>query len=534
MVKKLIAASILVTLLSMNAVAQDAKTVIANVNKAMGAEKLNSITYSGSAMDVSFLQCGAMVCGGGINLPMRPVTNYVRAIDLSAPASRMTGNTMNPPGGAQTGPPAPGVLNSAVTAAQVTNPATVWGNQLELWITPWGFLKGAAANNGTVKMQKVSGKNYTVLSWSPAVKALSGASYVVNGYVNDQNMIDRVETWFENDVMGDMHILVVYSDYKDFGGVKVPTKMVQTRGSYAYFDTTVTSAQANPTNIAVLIAGPAPAAPAGGAPRGAGAPPAGGAPPLPAARGAGGPPAGAPAGAQRGAAPAAAPVAAPAPASEKMADGVYRITAGPGSYVSLAVEFKDFIMLLEGGNTPARATAIITEAKRVIPNKPIRYVMNTHYHSDHSGGLATMVAEGATIITHENNKAFFEKVYSTPRTLLATSDPLAKNPRKPMVEGVKEKKVIKDSTRTVEIYHTAPVPHTDGMLIAYLPKEKIIFQGDFSLPAACQPANDHIKALMPILDRLKLDYTTYIPVHANTPDVVWTKADVMKAVGRTN
>jgi glyoxylase-like metal-dependent hydrolase (beta-lactamase superfamily II) len=335
--------------------------------------------------------------------------------------------------------------------------------------------------------------------------------------------------------MGDMHILVTYSDYKDFGGVKVPTKMIQTRGGEAFFDVTVSSAQANPANIAALIAGPAPAA------RGAGGPPAGGAPPLPAAgRGAGAPGAGAPpAGAQRGAAPAAtaAPAAPAAPAalvstSEKMADGVYRITGGAGTYVSLAVEFKDYIMLLEGGDTDARALAIITEAKRVIPNKPIRYVMNTHYHSDHSGGLATMVAEGATLVVHQNNKAFFEKAYSTPRTLL--TDTLAKNPRKPKVEGVAEKKVFKDGNHSVEIYHTAPVPHTDGMLIAYLPKEKIIFQGDFSLPAAGQPANDHIKALMPILDRLKLDYTTYIPVHANTPDTVWTKADVMKAVGRTN
>ena len=504
MMKRLMAAALLVTVLSIGVAAQgaqgakDAKTVISNATRALGPESLNSITYSGAASDVSFLQCGALVCGGGINLPMRPVTNYVRAIDLTQPASRQTGATMNPPGGGATGPPAPGVLNQAVTAQQASTAATAWGNQLELWLTPWGFLKGAAANNATARAQRLNGKNYTVVSWSPAVKAPSGGSYVVNGYIDDQNLVDRVETWLGNDVLGDMHILATYTGYRDFGGAKVPTRIVQTRGGYPFFEVTVATAQANPPNIAALIAGPAPAAGAG----------------------------------QRGAAPAAAAPAAPPPASEKMAEGVYRITAGPGSYVSLAVEFKDHIMLLEGGNNEARALAIIAEAKRVIPNKPIRYVMNTHYHSDHSGGLATMVAEGATIVTHQNNKEFFERAYGTPRTLL--TDALAKNPRKPKVEGVGDKKVFKDDTRTVEMYHPAPVPHTDGMLIAYLPKEKILFQGDFTLPAAGQQPNDHIKALAPILDRLKLDYDKYVPVHAANPDAVWTRADVLKSVGRTN
>ena len=80
-----------------------------------------------------------------------------------------------------------------------------WANSLELYITPWGFLKGAAENNATASRRKVDGKNYTVLTWSPAVKAPSGKSYVINGYVNDQNIVDRVETWLGDNIMGDMH-----------------------------------------------------------------------------------------------------------------------------------------------------------------------------------------------------------------------------------------------------------------------------------------------------------------------------------------
>jgi len=66
-----------------------------------------------------------------------------------------------------------------------------------------GFLKGAADNNATVSKKKVAGKNYTVLTWSPKVKAPSGKNYTVNGYVDEKNIVDRVETW-----LGDVNALV--------------------------------------------------------------------------------------------------------------------------------------------------------------------------------------------------------------------------------------------------------------------------------------------------------------------------------------
>jgi flavorubredoxin len=214
--------------------------------------------------------------------------------------------------------------------------------------------------------------------------------------------------------------------------------------------------------------------------------------------------------------------------SEKLGDGLYRLTTGPGSYDSVIVEFKDHIMMLEAGQSEARALAYIAETKKLIPNKPIRYVMNTHPHSDHTGGLPAMVAEGATIITQQNNVAFLEKALNTPRTLL--NDRLATNPKKAKIEAVAEKKVYSDGTRTVEMYHVSPVPHSNGLMIAYIPKEKVLFQGDFSLPAPGEPANDHVKALVPILEKLNLNFDRYINVHTSaTPQ---SKADLWKAVGK--
>jgi len=493
-VKKLALVAIGLACLCGTARAQDAKTVIANAQKALGDPK--SITYSGSAKDVAFQQCGANAADRmckGTHDPMRPITNYVRVIDLAAPASRQAGGTNNiGPGGSTT--VTPGTFFQQVTPQQadVSQP---WANSLEFYITPWGFLKGAAENNATASRRKVDGKDYTVLTWSPAVKAPSGKNYVINGYVNGQNQVERVETWLGENIMGDMHILATYSGWKDFGGAMAPAKIVQTRGGWPFFDVDVTAAKANPPDLAALAPPPAPPAGRGGA--------AGGAPP------AGGPP-------------------ALTVTSEKLGDGLYRLTTGPGSYDSVIVEFKDYTLMLEAGQSEARGLAYIAETKKLIPNKPIRYVVNTHPHSDHTGGLPALVAEGATVVTQKNNEQFLDKALNTPRTLL--NDTLAKNPKKAKIEAVSEKKVFSDGTRTVELYHVAPVPHSNGLMIAYIPKEKIVFQGDFSLPAPGQPGNDHVKALVPILEKLNLDFDRYINVHTSpTPQ---TKAELWKAAGR--
>jgi glyoxylase-like metal-dependent hydrolase (beta-lactamase superfamily II) len=473
--------------------AQDAQTVIANAQKALGGVK--SITYSGSAKDVAFQQCGAnstdMMCKGTHD-PMRPINDYVRVIDLTTSASRHTGKTNNIGAGGST-TLTPGTFFAQVTPQQA-DVSQRWANSLEFYITPWGFLKGAAANNATVSKRKADGKNYTVLTWSPTVKAPSGKNYVINGYVNEQNIVERVDTALEENIMGDMQIVATYTGWKDFGGVMAPSKIVQTRGGWPFFEVTVTAAKANPPDVATLVPAPAPAGGRGGA--GGGAPPA---------------------------APALTVT------SEKLGDGLYRLTTGPGSYDSVIVEFKDYIMMLEAGQSVARALAYVAETKKLIPNKPIRYVMNTHPHSDHTGGLPVLVAEGATIITQKNNEEFLDRALNTPRTLL--DDPLAKNPKKAKIEAVTEKKVYTDGKRTVEIYHVAPVPHSNGLMIAYIPKEKVLFQGDFSLPTnPGETANDHVKALAPILERLHLDFDRYINVH--TSAAPQTKADFWKAVGK--
>ncbi|MEO6569430.1 MAG: MBL fold metallo-hydrolase, partial [Opitutaceae bacterium] len=447
-------------------------------------DNLTSISLSGSASNVNFGQAPASK-GPWVG---NPIANYVRTITLGAqPASRATGTQTPPP--IAGGPPAPQPFNQNITPANAA-----WAQQLEIYLTPWGFLKGAAANNATADKAKVKGTTYDVVTYMTVQKAPSGSAYRVNGYINPKtNLIDRVETWLEHPVLGDMLVENVYGEYRDFAGVKVPMKIQQRRGGDVTFEATLTGATPNPPNVAELMTPPPPAAGKGG--------------PAPAAA--------------KGGAPPAAPVVA----SEKLADGVYRITGG---YVAMAVEFKDYIMVLEGPQNEPRGLAVIAEAKRLIPNKPIKYVFNTHYHFDHASGLAPFVAEGAAVITHKNNVDYLKRALSAPRTLL--NDALAKSGKQPKFVSVEDKYVIGDGARSIEFHHITKMNHTNGMLIAFLPKEKVLFQGDFTLPPAGQPANEFVLALGENLKRLKLDYERYVPVHAPNPDVPWTRADVEKAI----
>src|SRR5258708_6957146 len=106
---------------------------------------------------------------------------------------------------------------------------------------PHGFLRAAAKKNATVAQKTVGGKKYTVVTFDGDNKAK------VNGYINAQNQVERVETWIDNPFLGDMLFEAIYSDYKDAGGAQFPRHIVQKQGGYSIFDLMLTDVQANAT-----------------------------------------------------------------------------------------------------------------------------------------------------------------------------------------------------------------------------------------------------------------------------------------------
>jgi len=479
-VKALLLGALLAVVSSTAAAAQDAAAVVAEVTRAMGVTGLKAITFGGSAAFGNFGQSRTISFG----LASTSIPNYIRTIDFERPASLAAGDT-RPPQVRGAPPPQPGTYLQQITPAD-----TAWAQQLQIWTTPWGFLLGAASHRPTLQPRTVEGIHYRIVSWTPDQKAPSGAAYRLEGFLDDANVLVKVDTWVEHPIMGDLLVETRFSDYQDAGGLKVPSQIRQRQGGMETFVVMINSVRINPDNLEELMT-PPPSAGRGG-PR------------------AGGPGAVAP---------------APAVASEKLAEGVYRITGG---YVSLAVEFKDYVVVLEAGQNEARGLAILNETRRLFPQKRIKYVVNTHAHFDHAGGLPPFVAEGITIIADDNNKYFLLPALGSPRTLVG--DALAKSRKQPVIEGVEKKLVLRDAMRTLELHHVEQLEHSDGMLIAFLPKERILFTADFPVPVPGQPVNPSTATLIENVNRLGLDFDRYVTVHAPTPDRPLTRADLMGAV----
>ncbi len=173
-----------------------------------------------------------------------------------------------------------------------------------------------------------------------------------------------------------------------------------------------------------------------------------------------------------------APAAAPAenPPVNRLAENVYMIRGG--GYNVLAVGFKDHVMVVETPGNDNTSREIIARIKELMPGKPIRYAAVTHHHDDHAGGIRTYIAEGATVITTPGLRPFFERVAAA-RNFTLNPDTLARTPRPLALETLQNgKRVFTDGAQTVELYDIGSGPHMDEMIVAYLPKEKIIFQGD--------------------------------------------------------
>ena len=223
--------------------------------------------------------------------------------------------------------------------------------------------------------------------------------------------------------------------------------------------------------------------------------------------------------------------------STELADGVYYLTGG--SHHSVAVEFEDFVAVIEAPQNERRVLAVIDAVYRLIPNKPIRYVVNTHHHFDHLGGVRTMFHEGAAIVTHESNRNFYkqEVLSYAPRTL--DPDRLSLYPPTELAEGyqleaVDMKHTISDGTRNLDVYYLQGSPHAEGMLVAYLPAERILIEADVFNPRApgTQPPATPPAAAVNLYNNVKaykLNVTTIAPIHGRvTP---W--GDFLRFVGET-
>ena len=451
--------------------AQDAAAVIDAATKAMGTASLQSIQYTGT---------GAVFMLGQNARPEAPwprfrVIKYEAGVRYDMPAFRealVRVDDENPPRGggaggfnAATGQGGMRPVLGEHTIVRQATPRTELG-QLQIWLTPHGFLKGAAANTATVAR---AGGRRTL--------SFSSGTYTLTGTLTDQHLVERVETRVDNTILGDMVVEAVYSGYRDFGGVQFPMRIVERQGGHPTLDISVRSVR--PNGAATLTVAANPPGQGGGA-----------------------------------------------ATAERLGSGVWLITAGLNSVL---VEFADHLVVVEAVGNDARSHAVLAEVRRLVPNKPIRYLVNTHAHFDHAGGVRAFAAEGITVLTHEVNKPFLEKIFALPHRI--APDSLARASRKPVVEAVGARRVLSDGSQTLELHHIRGNLHNDGLLMAYLPKERLLIQADAFHPrpgAAPYPSPPQFTVnFYENVQRLKLDVTRVLHIHGGMDPM----ATVAKAAG---
>jgi L-ascorbate metabolism protein UlaG (beta-lactamase superfamily) len=518
---------------------KDVRSILETSLNAMGGANLKTIQYSASGWSSRIGQ----TYGLAEDWPHYEVADYTRVIDYDARWSREDYTRRQGKYPLLGRPPMPGEHVTSILSdnyawdMQGETPAPLTSlyldgvpyadlRQLELVITPHGFLKAAlAAKDATAITLPIvgpsdaglsqNGRKVTVVSFTVL---FSMGKYRVNGTINDRNLVELTDTWFPNPVYGDMDYEMRYTRYKNFDGIQFPTLVHVHQGdprlnpAHNYYEYNVTGVKANV---------PVTTMPVPDLVRTATAPPI-------------------------------------KVESQKLAAGVWLL--GGGTHNSVLVEFKDFIAVVEAPQNEARSLAVIEEANRLVPDKPIKYVVNTHHHFDHAGGLRTYLSQGTTVVTHESNKQYYLEImfYPAPRELqpdrMALYNPMYMISRRPPpIETVASfssgpgggaaKYVITDGDHILEIFHVQDMAyeledqsyaqgnHSADMLMAYLPKEKILINADlYSPPQGAQPApTAGMRTLYQNVLKQKLDVVQHVPIHGR----VGTHDEFLRIVGKT-
>jgi glyoxylase-like metal-dependent hydrolase (beta-lactamase superfamily II) len=209
----------------------------------------------------------------------------------------------------------------------------------------------------------------------------------------------------------------------------------------------------------------------------------------------------------------------------KVSDGVFFVEGS--SHNSLAIVLADSIVLVEAPLGEERSQAVLAKLAEIAPGKPVNTVVATHYHYDHSGGLRVHIARGATIVTTAGNREFVAKLAAAPHVI--KPDALSRKPTTPKIEVVTGKKVLGDATHPVELYDVGPSPHVGEMLVAYLPKDKLVFVADlFGVPpqGPIPPGTPANRDFADKLKKLGLDVQIIAPTHGRIGSI----KDLQKAL----
>lgn len=461
---------------------ESADAALQRANTAMGGAALKSISFAGSGTGATFGQAYQP----GQAWPKITYSSFSRVADYENAAFREDAarSRAEPSGGGAVPLLGTGEQRTSgfmrgsaawnmVALAPVAAPVAYDMRVHDLWTTPHGVIKAAMANNPSSTTRMVDGKAITAVSFTEPGR------YRATAFINAAGMVEQIDSVQPHPVMGDTLSTIVFSDYKDTGGVKFPARIQQSMGGYPVLDLMVNDVKPNaPAGIEV---------------------------------------------------PALVTAFVERPVASKVAEGVWFLAGG--SHNSVVIEMKDHIMLIESPLYDGRAVPTLQEAKKLAGNKPISFVVNSHHHFDHAGGLRSAASDGATLVTSELARGYFETTLANPNSI--KPDALQTSGKKAVVSGVNGKRSFTDGERVVEVYYIEGSVHAEGFMMVYLPKEKILIEADAFTPAAPNtpaPAvpNALTLNLVQNIDRLKLDVAQILPLHGRVVPV----SELYTAVGK--
>lgn len=499
----------------------DPEPVLLAAEKAIGADQLRCVTIAGTGYTGVVGQ--QRESGWNVDWPRgEPLTNYRRTINWETGTSREEFDRkpgLNPASwkygsGWKGGTPLQQHTRQTFAVngkhgwhidgsdgkpiAASPDDAERW--QLDLWMNPHGFLKAArkpGANPKAVWRWELGESGRDGATTMPekvmVVSIMVLGKYRVDATINKEHLLQRIHTWVPDAVLGDMNYEHEFANesYVDIGnGVRFPASWHHHDGWDDNFGAHNTSAGHNGFggDFREVTANSC-------------------ADPLPV---------------PDSVLQAAFRVRVE---TQRLADGVYLL--GGGSHNSVAVEFRDYIAVIEAPLDERRNLAVIEHIVQLIPNKPIRFLVNTHQHFDHIGGLRTYMHIGATIITHWKNFDFYKQDVLNYAQRTLDPDMLSLWPPTEVAEGyqyetVRENYVLSDGHRNMHISYVQPLMHAEGMLMAWLPKEKIVIEADLYDPLSGNATpTEANRSFYNHVQRLGLDVATIAPIHGRA--VPWAE-----------
>ena len=460
---------------------QSTSDVLQRASAAMGADKVETLRFAGSGSGASFGQAYRP----GMAWPRLSYSSYVRQADYRAAGAssvEVVQSRAEPTGGGAV------PLTGEARAATFVNGKLAWNQagplpvarlagvaarQHDLWITPHGVIKAAQRNKARVETRSVGGRDLAALTFTePGVTTATA-------FISPEGYVERVESTMFDQVLGDTPVVTTYGDYRDFDGVRFPMRIQQSAGGFPALDLTIKDVHPNAeVNLAV---------------------------------------------------PEVVRSFKENVTTEHAAPGVWFLSGS--SHNSVLIEMQDHAILVEAPLDDGRTLAVFDAARKLLPSKPVRFVVNSHAHFDHSGGLRAAAGQGATLVVQEQSRDYLEKAFANPNRV--SPDHLARSGKRPQIIGVADGRLFEDGMRRVEVHRVMESVHSDTFLAVFLPRERLLIEADSftpgppNAPAPQAPNALHVE-LVKNLDRLGLPVERILPLHGRIVPL----AELYRMVGK--